>query len=199
MAPLGSKGVVVLAGFLAAFVAAVVWPLICPGQEFDAALLAQRTLPPHGGAAAGLLGRPCPACWTPSHLKPAEQQWVIATNKLEVPSMVSHQRRHLTLQLALGALLRDVPGDFVETGVAAGGTAILLLTALAAHDPARGRRLWAADSFQGLPPPVEEDASGELIVGAAGQYAFGEDVFVNNLKKHGVYDEAYVTILKGGL
>jgi hypothetical protein len=52
------------------------------------------------------------------------------------------------MELALGAVLNGVPGDFVETGVRAGGTAILLCKVLERCDPDGQRVLWAADSFQ---------------------------------------------------
>ncbi len=48
------------------------------------------------------------------------------------------------------ALADGVPGDLVETGVWRGGTAILLRGILAALGD-ETRRVWACDSFQGLP------------------------------------------------
>ena len=47
---------------------------------------------------------------------------------------------------------RGIPGDLAETGVWRGGTVILMRAVLAAvGDP--DRVVWAADSFEGLPPP----------------------------------------------
>lgn len=49
-------------------------------------------------------------------------------------------------------LARGVPGDFIETGVWRGGSVIFMraiLKALGVTD----RRVWVADSFEGLPPP----------------------------------------------
>jgi O-methyltransferase len=49
-------------------------------------------------------------------------------------------------------LQRNVPGDFIETGVWKGGATIFMRAALEAYGDST-RCVWAADSFQGLPPP----------------------------------------------
>jgi hypothetical protein len=49
-------------------------------------------------------------------------------------------------------LVRNVPGDFIETGVWRGGVPILMRAILAAYG-VTDRRVWVADSFEGLPPP----------------------------------------------
>lgn len=62
-------------------------------------------------------------------------------------------RRLLQLQRAAEFVIeRRIPGDFIETGVWRGGACILMRAVLAAHG-VRDRRVWVADSFQGLPPP----------------------------------------------
>jgi O-methyltransferase len=49
-------------------------------------------------------------------------------------------------------LARDIPGDLVEAGVWRGGATIFMRGALEAYgDPTRC--VWAADSYEGLPPP----------------------------------------------
>jgi O-methyltransferase len=51
------------------------------------------------------------------------------------------------------ATLRDgVPGDYIETGVWRGGACILMRAVLAAHG-VDDRRVFVADSFEGLPRP----------------------------------------------
>jgi O-methyltransferase len=47
---------------------------------------------------------------------------------------------------------RDVPGDLIETGVWRGGSTIFMRAILAVLGDAT-RRVWVADSFQGLPRP----------------------------------------------
>jgi len=46
----------------------------------------------------------------------------------------------------------EVPGDFIETGVWRGGACIFMRAALMAYDD-QTRRVWVADSFEGLPKP----------------------------------------------
>jgi len=46
----------------------------------------------------------------------------------------------------------NIPGDFMEAGVCQGGASIFLRALQVAHGEGN-RRLWAADSFIGLPPP----------------------------------------------
>ncbi len=52
-------------------------------------------------------------------------------------------------------LERNVPGDFIETGVWRGGATIFMRAILESYG-VRDRRVWVADSFQGLPPPDRE-------------------------------------------
>lgn len=57
------------------------------------------------------------------------------------------------LQMAIETLLQeDIPGDFIETGVWRGGASIFMRGFLKAHD-VTNRRIWACDSFAGLPAP----------------------------------------------
>jgi hypothetical protein len=65
-------------------------------------------------------------------------------------TMVGLARLANTRECVTTALADGVPGDLVETGVWRGGTAIYLRAVLAAlGDP--DRRVWACDSFEGLP------------------------------------------------
>lgn len=50
------------------------------------------------------------------------------------------------------ALANGVPGDLIETGVWRGGATIFMRAILKAHG-VEDRRVWVADSFEGLPPP----------------------------------------------
>jgi hypothetical protein len=65
-------------------------------------------------------------------------------------TMVGRARLDNVLDCTARALADGVPGDLVETGVWRGGTAILLRGILAALDDPH-RRVWACDSFEGLP------------------------------------------------
>lgn len=50
---------------------------------------------------------------------------------------------------------RGVPGDLIETGVWRGGTSIFMRAILKAHG-VTDRKVWVADSFEGLPEPDPE-------------------------------------------
>jgi O-methyltransferase len=67
-------------------------------------------------------------------------------------SMLSLDRLD-NVQMCLETILRDkIPGDLIETGVMRGGTVILMRAILKAYG-ITDRVVWAADSFEGLPPP----------------------------------------------
>jgi O-methyltransferase len=62
-------------------------------------------------------------------------------------------RRLDNLQFCIEDVLsREVPGDLIETGVWRGGATIFMRAVLKANG-VRDRRVWVADSFEGLPPP----------------------------------------------
>lgn len=73
----------------------------------------------------------------------------------EAETMIGMIRLNNVQQCAVDALRNGVPGDFVEAGVWRGGAAILMRAVLAAYGD-RTRRVWAADSFEGLPRPDPE-------------------------------------------
>jgi len=57
------------------------------------------------------------------------------------------------LQRCVETILHEgIPGDLIETGVWRGGACILMRGILKAHG-VTDRKVWVADSFQGLPPP----------------------------------------------
>jgi O-methyltransferase len=65
-------------------------------------------------------------------------------------------RRLGNLQSCIEAVLHDdVPGDLIETGVWRGGACIFMRGVLAAYG-VTDRRVFLADSFEGLPAPDEE-------------------------------------------
>jgi O-methyltransferase len=62
-------------------------------------------------------------------------------------------KRMRNIRACVEALIEDdVPGDLIETGVWRGGASILMRGVLEAFGDER-RRVWLADSFQGLPEP----------------------------------------------
>ncbi len=70
----------------------------------------------------------------------------------DADTMVGLVRLENIEALAVDVMRRGVPGDFLEAGVWRGGAAILMrATQVAAGQD--HRRVWLADSFQGLPEP----------------------------------------------
>lgn len=68
------------------------------------------------------------------------------------PSMIGEARMENIRHCMERVLAEAVPGDFIETGVWRGGAVIFMRGVLKAHG-VQDRRVWAADSFRGLPPP----------------------------------------------
>jgi O-methyltransferase len=67
------------------------------------------------------------------------------------------RKRLDALHSCIDTLLADeVAGDFIETGVWRGGSAILMRAILHAHG-INDRIVWCADSFAGMPIPQEQD------------------------------------------
>ncbi len=105
-------------------------------------------------------------------------------------TMVGRQR--LTdVRRCVETVLRDgVPGDLIETGVWRGGVTILMRGILEAWSDA-DRRVWVADSFEGLPAPdldtYPEDAGHDLSNVAA--LAVSAAQVRSNFERYGLLDE----------
>lgn len=67
-------------------------------------------------------------------------------------SMIGVERMRHLRACAEMVLEENIPGDFMETGVWRGGACILLRGVLRAYND-RSRKVWVADSFEGLPEP----------------------------------------------
>lgn len=92
-------------------------------------------------------------------------------------------------------LRRGVPGDLLEAGVWRGGAAMLMRAVLKVHGVA-DRRVWAADSFEGLPEPdaarfPKEAAAyhGPVVRDAYQRLAVGLDVVKANFSSYGLLDD----------
>jgi O-methyltransferase len=70
----------------------------------------------------------------------------------EAETMIGLRRLDHLQQCICEVLERDVPGDLIETGTWRGGAAIFMRGVLKAYGVTH-RRVWVADSFQGLPKP----------------------------------------------
>jgi hypothetical protein len=95
------------------------------------------------------------------------------------------------------ALEDDVPGDLIETGVWRGGATIFMRAILKAYGVA-DRRVWVADSFEGLPPPDREKYPQDA---GDPHYTFKElcvslEEVKRNFERYGLLDDQ-VRFLKG--
>ena len=91
----------------------------------------------------------------------------------------------------------DVPGDLIEAGVWRGGSCIYMRAILAAYGVSN-RRVWAADSFEGLPPPdlqrFPQDAGDPLH--KVSYLAVSQEEVAANFEKYQMLDDQ-VSFIKG--
>lgn len=113
-----------------------------------------------------------------------------------IATVVWQPRLYATVELSLAALALTASGDFVETGLFTGGTASLMILVLQQFDKC-DRKFWGYDSFEGLPPPAPEDESKFGVIGKSGDYSFGYERVVANLKNWKVWDDDKVILTKG--
>ena len=94
-----------------------------------------------------------------SYLENAEFQELC---KLIQPyTVLSEARLYSLFTLAKRVCQENIPGNFVECGVAAGGSTALLATVIQRYTK-QPRRVYAFDSFDGMPAPTEKDKSNGL-------------------------------------
>ena len=72
----------------------------------------------------------------------------------QAKTMIGQVRMRNLRHLVERAIEGGVPGDLIETGVWRGGACIYMRAILAAYGDS-DRKVWVADSFEGLPPPDE--------------------------------------------
>lgn len=111
-------------------------------------------------------------------------------------SMIGRRRMANLRQLAEEVLFNEVPGDFIETGVWRGGACIFMKAVLDAYG-VTNRRIWAADSFMGLPAPSDTypaDAGDKFHTYA--ELAVPLEQVQRNFERYGLLD-SQVMFLKG--
>lgn len=115
----------------------------------------------------------------------------------EAETMIGMQRLTSLQHCVETVLTDDVPGDLVECGVWRGGASILMRAVLAAYGD-ETRRVWLADSFEGLPiPDTSQYNSGlrgkldKLLVPEiyAGVLAVPETEVRANFERYGLLDD----------
>lgn len=112
-------------------------------------------------------------------------------------TMIGRARLSSLRQMTEATLREGVPGDYIETGVWRGGACILMRAVLAAHG-VTDRRVFVADSFEGLPRPDRDryprDRGDRLF--SFSELAVSEAEVRRNFETYGLLD-AQVVFLKG--
>jgi len=112
-------------------------------------------------------------------------------------TMIGTKRLANVRSLVESVIGNRVPGDLIETGVWRGGTCILMRAVLAAYR-VTDKRVWVADSFQGMPTPdikrFPDDK--DIIFHRYSKLAVSIDNVKQNFEKYGLLDDQ-VVFLKG--
>lgn len=104
-------------------------------------------------------------------------------------TMIGATRLDNVLRCCVTALRDGVPGDLIETGVWRGGTTILMRAVLRALGE-RDRRVWVADSFEGLPvPDARYPADDGLDWSHVGVLKVDAEAVRANFERYGLLDD----------
>ena len=82
-------------------------------------------------------------------------------------TMLSEARLYSLFCLAKRICVENIPGNFVECGVAGGGSTALMAAVIKRYTK-QLRWLYAFDSFEGMPAPTEKDSQGGIPADASG-------------------------------
>jgi O-methyltransferase len=116
----------------------------------------------------------------------------------DAETMVGLKRLDNIQMCVTDVIQRGVPGDLIETGVWRGGSCIFMRAILKAYGDA-SRRVWVADSFEGLPKPNPEKYpkdAGDRHWKEAATLAVPIEAVRENFAKYGLLDDQ-VSFLKG--
>jgi O-methyltransferase len=106
------------------------------------------------------------------------------------PSMIGFLRMH-QLRRAIETVIDDsVRGDLLETGVWRGGACIMMKAVLASN--VSSRRVFVADSFQGMPPSTQPDDKDHTKYNR--ELSVSLDEVVTNFVRYGLLDDKVVFV-----
>jgi O-methyltransferase len=163
-----------------------------PGSQALIRLLARRGLAvipdnsPRRRDAAHL-----PRGWRARRRRLAETERELGIDWPSHAETMSGLRRLDNVQACVASVVeRGTPGDLVETGVWRGGTSIFMRAVLAAYGDG-DRRVWVADSFQGLPKPdaAKYPADARVDYTIYPELSVGEQRVRANFERYGMLDE----------
>jgi O-methyltransferase len=107
-------------------------------------------------------------------------------------SMVGLKRLHNLAELTEEAIRQNVPGDFIETGVWRGGCCILIKGIL--KERGEARKVYVADSFEGLPEPHLLQDAGDTHHLHNKALGVSEDQVRANFAAYGLLDDSVVFV-----
>jgi O-methyltransferase len=118
-------------------------------------------------------------------------------NFTELAHTMIGRKRLDNIQYCVETVLEDaIPGDLIETGVWRGGACIFMRGLLVAYD-VTDRRVWAADSFEGVPRPTyAEDAGFDISASVLPVLAVPIEQVRELFNRYGLLDDQ-VRFLKG--
>lgn len=127
-----------------------------------------------------------------SDLRANGQDWPVLAHTMAGLKRLNNLRALIQIVIE-----ESVPGHLVETGVWRGGCCIMMRAVLAAHG-ITDRKVYALDSFEGLPPPnpsAYPDDDG-LYLNEYEQFAVGLEEVKENFRRYGLLDDQ-VEFVKG--
>jgi O-methyltransferase len=130
---------------------------------------------------------------SPSHAEDYLESGHEAGNRVEdAETMLGTRQLDHMQQCIVDVLTRGVPGDFIEAGVWRGGMTIFMRAALMAYQ-VTDRKVWAADSFAGLPAINRQQ---DTFDWRERDMAVSLETVKNNFARYGLLDDQ-VVFLKG--
>lgn len=108
-------------------------------------------------------------------------------------TMAGHRRLQNVKACIEEVLANNVPGDFIETGAWRGGTTIFMRAMLKLYGDIN-RKVYVADSFEGLPVPKGSDDGWDLS--NIDYLKVSQEAVENNFRRFGLLD-SQVVFLKG--
>jgi O-methyltransferase len=114
-------------------------------------------------------------------------------NYLELAHTMIGRKRLDNIQFCIEEVIKSgVPGDLIETGIWRGGATVFMRGVLAAYGIS-DRRVWAADSFQGVPPPsLPQDAGVDISAKVFPVLSVGVHEVRALFERYGLLDEQIV-------
>jgi O-methyltransferase/8-demethyl-8-(2,3-dimethoxy-alpha-L-rhamnosyl)tetracenomycin-C 4'-O-methyltransferase len=143
----------------------------------------------------GIYGDPTPGPWRSGNKFDRGERRPGLLGPTAAHTMVGVDRLNNLRDLSQSVLDEGIPGDFIETGVWRGGCCILMRGIFAANG-VRDRKIYAADSFQGVPPPKADlyPADRDDTLYRHTELAVPLDAVKANFDRYGLLDDVVVFV-----